>query len=282
MKRKLLSVLLCFLVLSVMVLPAYADTLPRVVDQADLLTPTEEAELEEKALSLWDSCQLDVVIVTVNSTDGKSVQTYADDYYDEHAYGYGSDYSGILLLIDMDSREWYISTCGEAIYIFTDYGLDEMGEDILPKLSSGDYHGAFDTWLDLIPYYCEQYENGKPIDGYVTPDAYEPESGDEIVYYDSPSPLGSIWVALLVGAVIAAVAVWVMYSQMNTAKAQKNAVQYIKNGSYNLHTHRDLFLYSRVNRTPRPKQTSSGSRGGGSSVHRSSGGRRHGGRGGRF
>lgn len=283
MKRKSLSIVLCLLLLLAVVFPASADTLPKVVDNADLLTDSEESALEEKAAALWDDCQLDVVVVTVNSLGGKSVQTYADDYYDEHGYGYGSDYSGILLLLAMETREWYISTCGEANYIFTDYGLEQMGSTMLPYLSGGDYYGAFDIWLEDIPRYCDAYRQGSPVDGYAPPDSYYPEGGDEIVYYGQKemSPVGRFLIALLIGVVAALVAVLVMRSKMNTATYQKNAVNYIKKNSYYLGLHRDMYLYSRVTKTPKPQNNGGGSRGG-SSVHRSSGGRSHGGRGGRF
>ena len=47
--------------------------------------------------------------------------------------------------------------------------------------------------------------------------------------------------------------------------------------SYHLRTNQDLFLYSNISKRPKPKESSSGS-----STHRSSSGRSHGGRGGSF
>lgn len=279
MKRKILSFLMCFVLVLVISLTASGETLPRVVDEAGLLTESERATLEDKAVSLWDSCQLDVVILTVDTTYGESAQTYADDYYDEHPYGYGSDYSGILLLLCMDTREWYISTCGQAIYIFTDYGLEQMGQAMLPDLADGYYYDAFDKWLDLIPNYCDAFSQGSPIDGFVPPDAYEPEGGDEIVYYEKETEPNH-FISLLIGAVVAAIAVLVMRGSMNTARQQANAVDYVKSGSYQMQIQRDMFLYRQVSKTPRAQSNSSS--GGGSSVHRSSSGRSHGGRGGRF
>ena len=102
MMKKLLPLLLCVLLLLGMSAMAYAAP-ARIVDDAGLLTDSERSALEEKAASLWDSCRLDVVVVTVDTTYGKSVQTYADDYYDEQGYGYGADNSGILLLLCMDT-----------------------------------------------------------------------------------------------------------------------------------------------------------------------------------
>ena len=277
MKRRMISFLLCLLLLLGSLTWATADTLPHVVDFSGLLTQSEVNRLEEKIDALIDSCQLDVVIVTVDSLDGKTVQEYADDYYDENLYGYGDDYTGILLLLSIGTREWYMSTCGEARYIFTDYGLELLGDTILPYLSDGAYYEAFDLWLDQIPNLCEAYRDGAPVDGYVPPDAYFPESGDEVIYYEKETTPNHL-ISLLIGAVAALVAVLIMRSQMNTAKPQPHAVDYLRRDTYHLRTCRDLYLYSQVTKTRRSENNGSG----GSSVHRSSGGRSHGGRGGKF
>ena len=280
MMKKLLSFLLCILLLLGMSVMAYAAP-ARIVDDAGLLTDSERSALEEKAASLWDSCRLDVVVVTVDTTYGESVQTYADDYYDENGYGYGTDNSGILLLLCMDTREWYISTCGEAIYIFSDFGLEQMGQAMLADLSYGEYFDAFETWMDLIPEYVTAFAQGQPIDGMVYPDEYEHIGGDELGYYEKDSKPNH-FISLLIGAAVAGIALLVMRSGMNTAKQQPNAADYVKNGSFRLNLHRDMFLYRQVSKTPKAQSQGTRSGGGGSSVHRSSGGVRHGGRGGRF
>ena len=280
--KKVFSILFCILLLLSLALPAYAEEEPLdyVVDYADLLTDEEEEMLQQQIQESKVALQLDIIIVTTYGTGDKNVQQYADDFYEANGYGYGEDYSGILLLVDMESREWYMSTCGEAIYIFTDYGLDQLGETILPWLSSGYYYDAFNAWLNALPHYVEAFRNQSLIDGYVKPDDYESPYGEEIYHYEEnigiriqPFP-----VALLIGLIVAAVAILIMRSRMNTAKLQRGAVDYLKNGSFHLRQRSDMFLYSRVSRKARPKQNS----GGGSSVHRSSGGRSHGGRGGRF
>jgi uncharacterized protein len=209
------------------------------------------------------------------------VQAYADDFYDRKGYGYGDTNSGILLLIDMESREWYMSTCGDAIYIFTDYGLDQLGQTILPWLSEGDFYRAFLAWLSGLSPYVEAYRNGYPLDGYVQPDDYESPYGEEIYYYDDHVgiPVRPFPIALIIGLISAVITLLIMRTKMNTAKPQKNAANYLKTGSFHLRQRSDMFLYSRVSRRAKPKNNTSGS---GSSVHRSSGGVSHGGRGGRF
>lgn len=280
MKRSIFSVLLILALLLTFTVNASATEpdAPWVVDNAGLLSSEETASLTRKIQTLRDRLELEIVIVTTYGTGDKDVQQYADDFYDINGYGYGDADSGILLLLDMQAREWYMSTCGEAIYIFTDYGLYLLGEEILPWLSSGDYYNAFCVWLEALPEYVDAYRSNSIIDGYVQPDEYESPYGEDIVYYDSPGIENPFPIALVIGLVAAIIVILIMRAQMNTARLQSGAVDYLKDGSFHLRQRSDMFLYSRVSRTAKPQNTSSG----GSSVHRSSGGVSHGGRGGRF
>ena len=285
--RRLLSILLAFLLVMLLAVPVFAVT-PKIIDNADLLTDAEEAALEAKAQALADRYDMDVVILTVDSTHGRDIESYADDYYDNNGYGIGSEYSGVLLVLAMDTREWAISTCGDTIYALTDYGIEALFRAMATELSYNEYYDAFDIYLDELPQYFEAYQNGEPIDGYHSEydgqGSYEPGSRDDVVYYDPEPGFGDylriVLVSLGIGAAVGGIAILVMRGQMNTAKAQTGATSYLQDGSFRMNRHLDLFLYSRVNRTR--KQQSSGGRGGGSGVHRSSGGRSHGGGHGRF
>ena len=279
--KKLISVLLILLLLLSLPLSALAteSEAPWVVDNAGLLTAEEQSALMNKIQTLRDELELEIVIVTTYGTGSKNVQVYADDFYDQNGYGYGKTDSGILLLLDMEAREWYMSTCGEAIYIFTDYGLSLLGDELVRWLSQAMYYEGFDLWVDSLSSYVDAYRNGTPVDGYVQPDDYESPNGDEIVYYDEPLFKHPFLVALIVGLVSALITVIVMVSKMNTAKLQTNAGNYLKKGSFRMHRHTDQFLYSQVTKRSKPKESTSS---GGSSVHRSSGGVSHGGRGGKF
>lgn len=282
--KKVISLLLSLILLLSLPVSVFAAEpgAPKVVDNADLLTAEEEAVLTNQAYDLVYAYGMDVVILTVPDMDGYSAQTYADDYYDRN--GYSDD--GLLLLVAMEEREWYISTCGQAIYAFTDYGLDCIGEEIVPYLSGGDYYGAFCRWLEVLPEYFEAYLNQAPIDNY-KPGYYEPEYRDDVIYYGPQRSVNHVqrfFIALLIGIIAALVTVLIMRSRMNTARPQRDAGEYMRRGSYHITAQRDLFLYSRVSKTPRPKDNGGhgGGHGGGSSVHHSSGGRSHGGRGGGF
>lgn len=289
MKRKFI-LLLSIVFLLCLTQPALAAE-PKIVDQADILTDSEEALLEGKAQSLVGQFDMDVVILTVDSLEGQYSSDYADDYFDYNGYGIGPDYSGVLLLLSMDEREWAISTCGDAIYALTDYGIQQLFSSIAGYLSDDRYYDAFDVYLDELPYYFKAFQSGSPIDGYRDPyegpGSYEPVPGDDIVYY--PEQELTVWnhinrflTALLIGAIAGGIVLLILRSRMNTAKAQHGAQDYLTPGSYNLKRHQDIFLYSNVSRQRKAENNSSGGRGGGSSVHRSSSGRSHGGGRGRF
>ena len=123
-----------------------------VVDDGDLLTDAETAELQQKLAALAEKYGKDAVVLTTESTGGKSAMAYADDYYDEH--GYAAD--GILLLADMGEREWWISTAGDCINLFSDAQIDAIGDEVANYLSDGDYAGAFDAFYDSVSFTFSQ------------------------------------------------------------------------------------------------------------------------------
>ena len=287
--KKLISILLVFLLLASLCVCAAADSsvIPLVVDNAGVLYSDEITILTEKAQSLQDTYDMDVVILVVTDLDGKSAQDYADDYYDYNGYGIGDDYSGMLLLIATESRDWWISTCGEAIYVLTDYGIESIFSDFAGYLSVNDYYHAFETYLDCLPEYFDAYYSGDPIDGYSgnysDPGSYSPGDADDIIYYEDDSTvLLGIISSVFVGCVVSGIAVLIMSGRMNTKLPQNSARNYLNQSSYQLHGHSDMFLYSNVTKVRRESSSSSGSGGGGSSTHRSSSGRSHGGGGGKF
>lgn len=254
-----------------------AGELPYIIDDAALLSTEEQLLLEEMAAGLQNNYGYDVVILTVDFTDGSTIQNFADNFYDTSGY---SD-NGVLLVLSMSAREWYISTCGDVIFALTDYGISQLGEAMLPYLSEGLYFDAFSVYLRSLPEYFDAFLRGAPLDGYAdySGDYYHGDQ-EEILYYDS-SDAPNYFLSVIIGLIAAAITVLIMRSTMSNKKPQRSAASYLKSGSYRLRTHQDLFLYSNISKVRRQENSSSHS-GGGSSVHRSAGGRRHGGGGGRF
>ena len=266
MKKRILTGLLAFLVCLLLVLPASAETipdtqlLPLVVDDADLLTDSEEITLLAQLEEISQRLAFDVVVVTTESTGTKSVAAYADDFYDYNGYGYGADADGILLLISMAERDWYISTCGYGITAFTDEGIQYIGDEINGDLGDGNYAAAFERFGELCDEFVQDAYNGN---------VYVPRK---------KLPWTRIPISLLIGAVIALIPLLVMKGKLKSVRHQAAASNYVRQGSFQLTQQRDIYLYRNVSRRAKPKNNG----GGGSSTHRSSSGRSHGGGGGKF
>ena len=257
--KKLIIMLLALLITLSFTVPAFAEAMPRLADQADLLTDAQEASLLSKLDSISNGQGMDVVVVTADTLDGKSPMAYADDFYDYN--GYAED--GILLLVSMEDSDWWISTAGYGITAFTDAGIEYLGNRFVPSLSDGDYAGAFEIFADHCDEFITQAKTGDPYDTHNLPK----EPFDFLL---------NLAVSFVIGLVIAAIATAVMKGKLKSVRAQAGASGYVKTGSMNVTHRQDLFLYRDVNRTAKPKDSS------GSSTHTSSSGRSHGGGGGKF
>ena len=239
-----------------------------VVDNADLLTQTEENELSKKLQDISDELQFDVVVVTTNSTGSKTATEYADDYFDYNGYGRGSNNDGALFLVDMGDRKWAISTSGYGIEAIVDSALDDMEEEIVPYLKSGDYDGAFNEFADLTYDIVNDAKNGKSYSNSTT------STTKNHKYIGT-----NLIVAFSIGAGISLIIILVYRSKLKPVKCQKEAKEYIVPGSFNLRRSDDVFLYFNITKVPIPKNNDSDDSG---SFHSSSSGSSHGGSSGSF
>lgn len=237
-----------------------------VIDDAGLIKASDEKELDKKIKNIQKD-KFDVVILTVKSLDGKSAQDYADDYYDNNDYGLDNEKSGVLFLVSKGDRKYHISTKGAGIKAFTDYGIGRIKEEIKPYLSDGDYFNACDEFLNITKDFVKAYKEGTPYD---TDNPYNEEIDYVILEV----------IALVVAFVIALISVGIMRLRMNTAKPKGTAMEYIKKGSFKLTSEKDIFMYSTVTKTAKPKDNDNSA--GGSTTHVSSSGSEHGGGGGSF
>ena len=118
-----------------------------VIDDAQLLTDEQEAQLSQQIQDLRQEKNIDIVIVTKNGLGEKTPQQYADDYLDQGGYGMGADENSILYLIDMESRELYLSTHGAAEDYFTPELIEEMLDHIYDQVTVQNYYGAAQAFV---------------------------------------------------------------------------------------------------------------------------------------
>ncbi|WP_024865871.1 TPM domain-containing protein [Butyrivibrio sp. FCS014] len=249
---------------------------PRLVDQADLLSDTEEKNLLSTLDSLSAKWKCNIVVLTVDSHTGP-IEAYADDYFDYN--GFGADYSesGILFMLSMEDREWAISTAGDAIRVFTDYGQDYMFNQMRGDLSDGDYYGAFNTYATVCDKLLDQAASGTPYD-VNQPQLRVRTASDYLAY---------LGYSVIIGLVVALFPILKMKSDLKTVHMNASASGYQSQQGMRMSVNSDRLVNKTLSKTPLPKDNdSSSSRGGGwsggSSTHTSSSGHSHGGSHGHF
>ena len=185
---------------------------------------------------------------------------FGADFWTQKVDSYRGD--GILLLVSMAERDWWISTAGYGITAFTDAGIEYISDGFVYYLSDGDYAQAFLEFADLCDAFLAQAETGDPYDYHNLPE--EP--------FD---PLWTLFLSAVFGLIVAAISIACMKAKLKSVRQQVRADEYVTAGSLRLTHSRDLYLYSQISRREKPKD-------GGSSTHRSSSGSSHGGGGGKF
>ncbi len=286
MKKKWIGIftLLCMLLSFV---PVFAEE-SRVFDDADLLTAEEEASLQTMCQEVQQDWGLDLAYLTTYDTKGMSVREYGADVYVEKNLGVGEDYSGIIFVVDMGSREAQIVTCGKAIDIFTDYYIEVIWEEIQGYLSDGDFYGGMVTLRDNIDYYCGEYEQYQENpDSYVSP--YQKESDFFLSQYQVSKKSKTLMftgMAALFSLAVAGIGVAGMRKSSQTIRPFTDGRAYLKENGYHLRINQDTFANTHTTMMPVPRNDNdhhhSGGSWGGSSSTFSSGGRSFGGGGGKF
>lgn len=244
-----------------------------VFDDAGLLTSAEIAELEEQIAATKEKTGWDIFAVTTNDAQGKSAMAYADDFYDART---SEDSNGILVLIDMDNREIYISTCGDAIRYLTDQRIEYILDDGFYYVSEGEYASCLSAMISGAERY---FDAGIPQNQY----NYDVETG-AVSEYRSLTWMEVVPVLLL--AVGAGAAFYFIVAKSYKHKGLRYEYPYMKYGKVDLTDFEDRFIRESVTHQRIQTSSSSGgshrSSGGRSSTHRSSSGRSHGGGGRRF
>ncbi|MDD6143526.1 MAG: TPM domain-containing protein [bacterium] len=254
---------------------ALADT-AHIIDEADLFTALEEAELENTILRFQQETDMDFVILTTDRPMG-SQQSTADNCYDNGGYGLGQDRSGALYYIDMYERIPYLSTAGRTIDYMTDERIEAAHDSTYLFLASGDYAGAAQQMIHAVYGYVDA---GIPEGQY----RYDIVTGQVLTPYHKALTSSEVLVCALI-ALVAALLFTKSVQGRYALKASTYSYDAASNSSFDLTGKTDDYLRTTTTRTRKAPPPSAGSHSGGSShhrpggsgVHHSSGGFTHGG-----
>ena len=132
------------------------DATKKIYDYANLITKDEEEVLYNKVQEFINKYDMDMAIVTINSNPKSSSMAYADDFYDYNNFGKGTNKTGLLFLIDMQNRNMWISTTGDAINIYTDSRINTILDYTYDKISNEDYNGCAEQFIDKASYFANK------------------------------------------------------------------------------------------------------------------------------
>lgn len=251
-------------------------TTERVFDYADKLTEAEEDALRTLIAEVENETQCDIVLVTLNESlveyaaqyeaqigpvpISQCVMVYADNFYDEHKFGYNAPYDGDgVLLLDNWYREadgWvynWLTTTGRAEAKYSTSMIDNVINDVNAVVEDNPY-AAYVSYVENV----RRDMTGGSM------------SNSSIAMVLQPHYI------LIAALVIALVFLLVNWSSKKGKRTTTDRT-YVVGGNPTFRRREDRFLYKNVTKHKIEKSSS----GGGGGHHRSAGGHSHGGGGGR-
>lgn len=251
----LASLLAACLLLALSLAPGALARGTYVLDDYGLYDSSTRQELEQSASQLATTYGVAPYLVVVDDIGSQSVRSFAESYWLDHGLGIGSDASGIMFLIAVDSRDYVTITHGKGIYNFTDYGIEQLEDAVVVYL--GD-----DEWEDAAECYYEQCssilafcaDKGEPFDVGNDPAARAAALGMALV------------IALALAIVVAFIVRRILKGQLKSVAAGSSAASFLAGGVV-LTAQHDEFTGSHVSVAPLPKNDDHSSGGfGGSTV----------------
>lgn len=112
-------------------------------DNAGLLNEDQRRTVEEKLKEKSARRNTDFIIVTTNSLNGKSIEEYTEDFY-EQQINQGGDVYGVILCLSMEDRNAYIYSNGG----LNDDSIDRLFPSFIDSLRSDNYYVGFLEFID--------------------------------------------------------------------------------------------------------------------------------------
>lgn len=131
-----------------------ADLLPltgRVVDQAGMIDAATKALLTAKLEAFEQKSSDQIVVATMNSLDGDSIEDFANRQFRAWGLGQAGENNGILLLVAKDDRKMRIEVGYGLEGTLTDLHSKLIIENtMVPAFRAGDFSGGISRAVDDI------------------------------------------------------------------------------------------------------------------------------------
>ncbi len=157
-KSVITSLLQAALILCAAFSNSYAQNYPRpssparlVNDFAEILSPSEESQLENKLVAYDDSTSIEITIVTIESLDGDEIAQYSFGLGDAWGIGREQKDNGVLIVVAEQDREVFIATGRGMEGALPDAICKRIIEnEIIPEFKNGDYYSGLNEGINAI------------------------------------------------------------------------------------------------------------------------------------
>ena len=130
----------------------------RVFDNADIFTEEEESLLEKRIDKFQVEVQADAVILTEKDGSVQDPELRAQDYYEAGGFGLGEQHSGIILYINMETRDIAACASGETKYVLLRTDLDTVINAGYENLGSAEYADSMAAMLGEATSVIKRHE----------------------------------------------------------------------------------------------------------------------------
>lgn len=131
--------------------PEFPELTGQVVDQADLLSPDQEAALARKLEALEQQSQRQLVVVTLPDLQGYEIGDYGYQLGRHWELGDEERNDGALLIVAPNERKVRIEVgYGLEPYLTDAYSSIIIRDSILPRFRDGDFPGGIEAGTDAI------------------------------------------------------------------------------------------------------------------------------------
>jgi uncharacterized protein len=110
-----------------------------VTDLAGILKPEAKAQLEALGSELEQKTGAQMAIVTVKSLDGKTVEGYANELFQQLGVGKKKEDNGVMLLVAPNDRKYWTEVGYGLEPIINDARAGDAGRLMVPYFRQGDY-----------------------------------------------------------------------------------------------------------------------------------------------
>ena len=215
-----------------------------------MFSDSEEKKLYNDIYKYTNKTSYEAVIVTTYDNNGKHVEDYAMDFYEDNNFRE----DGIIFVIDMLDRGYTMMVHGAAIDTYTDSDIDYILDELYYDMRDGDYYGAASNFLSLSTKY---YSNDSSY-----------SYGGTVSTEDM-----TIWLKLLgYPLIVTVIVILIMAFQNRMVKKANSSKSFLNNETKVITTISDIFLGSTTTKVRIDTSSSSGSSGRSSGMRSSSSG----------